>query len=206
MKARAFKNHYTIDGGRYDRLTSVLGYFQPQELIDWKMKVGPEEAERIGGEARAIGTRVDEIAGMIFKGEEYDLKDDCQGVLNCVEGYKRWLAEEKPSIQDYQVTCKTDEMGVAGTMDLLLDDTIVDIKCANKISPNHWLQVNMYNYMWSSMHGIGKIGVLKVPKVGILRLDKLTSEYTYEVQPYDYKMVMIYGGLLKYYRYVKGVG
>jgi len=81
MKARAFKNHYTIDGGRYDRLTSVLGYFQPQELIDWKMKVGPEEAERIGGEARAIGTRVDSIAGMIFKGEEYDLKDDCQGVL-----------------------------------------------------------------------------------------------------------------------------
>jgi len=45
------------------------------------MKVGPEEAERIGGEARAIGTRVDSIAGMIFKGEEYDLKDDCQGVL-----------------------------------------------------------------------------------------------------------------------------
>lgn len=196
MDIRAFKTHYRIDGKKYDRITSVLDYFTTKEMMDWALTIGKEERERIKTEAISTGKKVDEVAQAIMGGHPYDIANEGQAVKNCVEGFKRWLNEEKPKISDWQVTLVDNEFGVAGTYDIRAGNTIIDIKCSNRISPNYWLQTAMYAKILENP---------PVAHIAILRLDKLTSDYEYVVKPIDYKLVDIYKGLLDYYRYIKGV-
>lgn len=191
---RAYKSHYRIDGKRYDRITSLFDEVQPKSLVQWKLDQGKDEAERQSKEAMVIGSRVDALAQEIMAGKPISVDSEPLEVRNCLEGFRRWLKEEHPKVVDWQVTCKDDGLMLAGTRDIGLEDTIVDVKCSGKINPNYWLQVAMYIWMADKPYA----------KMGILRLDKMTSDYEYKVIPYSKWYVDTYVGLLNYSRYLKG--
>ena len=84
--------YYEKDGVRYDRVTAVLDYFAPPELVRWQIKVGAKEAKRIGTVAKNIGTSVDEWIKADINGLRPRLPKSLEA-RNCIEGWKRFKKE-----------------------------------------------------------------------------------------------------------------
>jgi hypothetical protein len=192
MNIKSYPNHYKIDNVKYDRVTSVLGYFMPRPLLDWALREGSKGYKNKTKTAKAIGTRVDKIATAILSQSHWCITDnDHPAVRNCVGAFKNWLIEEKPKVIDWQITVRDDELMVAGTYDLSLEDTLIDIKCANRISLSYWIQLATY----AKLSGRG------FKKLAVLRLDKLTGMYDYKVIDYTEDLYKLFICMLNYYRY-----
>ena len=193
MDIKAYPTHYKIDGQKYLRVTSILDYFMPKPLLEWALREGKAEYKNKTKVAKGIGTRIDRIATAILEDKHWCITDkDHPAIRNCVNAFKRWLNDEKPKVDDWQVTCYDNEIMVAGTRDLRIGNMIVDIKCANRISLGYWIQLAVY----------AKLSRLPIDKLAILRLDKFTGEYDYVVKDNDPKLFELFVGMLNYYRYL----
>lgn len=183
---------YEIEGKLYDRITRILDYFPDPGIVEWKLKVGTEEAKRIGKEATGIGSRVDDLIKKDVEAGAYKLKaSECIEVRNCMEGWERFKIEH-PEVKIVAVDklVRSELLAVAGTLDVEGSDEVLDIKCSGRISWKYWIQVAMYNYM---------LPVSK-PYLSILRLHKSLGYYEYQRISYDKKLVRIFIGLLRAYR------
>lgn len=171
----------------YERISRVLDYFTPTELVKWKVKVGSREAKRIGTVAMNIGTNVDEwIKATVMGVKPPKLKTE--EARNCVEGYKRWV-DEYGLVLEVGKRVFDEGLKVTGEPDLLGLNTVIDIKCSSEIRPSYWLQTEFYAK-----------NTRKVNKA-ILRLDKYLGVYEYQVRPVNPKDWFAVVGLVEAYRF-----
>src|SRR3990167_8224078 len=123
-------------------VTTVLDAFIPKGLLAWYLKTGAKEAKRISTTAMNIGSRVDQlIQEDIVKGSyKFSSKDSIE-VKNCMQAWEKFKSDYSPKIKAVQVEVKSDNQKLVGHIDLIMDEMIVDIKCASSIKDNYWLQV-----------------------------------------------------------------
>lgn len=177
-----------LDG--YVSVTEVIGFFIPKKLLDWYLKTGKKEANRIGKEAMKIGSLVDEKIQHHINTQEIEKEFESQEIANCM---KAWYDFDNDYCIKFvtQIEVKDEVNKIVGHIDLLSDDTLVDIKCAGSIKDNYWLQVAEYNSMLSEPR----------PNIGILRLDKNLGCYQYVVRQDWRELQKIFSGLHDAYRY-----
>lgn len=181
----------------YDRVTSVLGYFLEPELVDWKIRVGKREANRISRAATKIGTRVHESVERILKGE--DVKDSkAAGAFefnNCIGAFRKFASDYELETEEMEVEVVSEELGVVGHYDWLGKVNgkfmLLDWKTSRAINSKYWVQVNTYAYL----AGFRDISV------GIVRLDKNLGEYEFQSMKFEMEYVDVFEAMLSVYRY-----
>lgn len=164
--------YYEKDGKQYDRITRILDYFATPGLVDWKLRVGKREANRISKIALNIGTNVDEAIKADVLGQKIP-KLKTQEAKNCWEAYLQWKQDYSPALAVAD-TVFDEGYQTAGTPDLIYwdTDTLIDVKCATSIKENYWLQTEFY---------ARQISPLKFK--AILRLDKNLGQYEFKKVP-----------------------
>lgn len=185
--------YYEKEGRRYDRITHILDYFSPPELVSWKIRVGKKEAGIISRAALRIGENVDEaIRQSIDGGVQVKLKTT--EAKNCMEAFWEWRNERKAQLSTME-TVFDDELMVAGTPDIfwMNNQTLIDIKCASAIRPSYWLQTEFYARQ------------KPITTKGILRLEKNLAIYEYKEMPLCDEHWEAVKGAIKLYRYYKSV-
>lgn len=143
-----------------------------------------------------IGSRVDElIQEDVLRGSYKLSSKDSIEVKNCMEAWKQFKADYQPNITATQVEVKSEADRLIGHIDLILNNLVVDVKCASSIKPNYWLQVAAYESMLEQ----------DCDGLAILRLDKNLATYqfvTHEQAKVNWtECVDTFGGLLTAYRY-----
>ena len=187
------KDYYIRDDGiKFDRVTSILGYFSNPSLVKWQ--ITNKNAKQITKTAKQIGTRVHNLTLEYDKTRAVRLTpNDSQGVRNCMEAYKRFRDIEKPTYIQSEYTVFNEELKIAGTMDRkLATKEVLDIKTSEKIRLEYWLQLAMYNWLDNE----------SCENLAVVRLDKLIGEYQYKVIPYNKALVNVFLGILEYYRFL----
>ena len=176
----------TIDGVRYYTLpsgkkapsiTSITSFYNRQTFINWRKKVGEEEANKITKLATDRGTKFHDLV------EKYLLNEDINSIKDVLPTTKARLiaarealnridnihALEKPLYSEY--------FGIAGRVDCIAEYdgelAIIDFKTSKKIKPERWLenyfvQETAYACMYFEMTGIAvdKIVTLMVADNG----------------------------------------
>ena len=176
----------TIDGVRYYTLpsgkkapsiTSITSFYNRQTFINWRKKVGEEEANKITKVATDRGTKFHDLV------EKYLLNEDINSIKDVLPTTKARLiaarealnridnihALEKPLYSEY--------FGIAGRVDCIAEYdgelAIIDFKTSKKIKPERWLenyfvQETAYACMYFEMTGIAvdKIVTLMVADNG----------------------------------------
>ena len=176
----------TIDGVRYYTLpsgkkapsiTSITSFYNRQTFINWRKKVGEEEANKITKVATDRGTKFHDLV------EKYLLNEDINSIKDVLPTTKARLiaarealnridnihALEKPLYSEY--------FGIAGRVDCIAEYdgelAIIDFKTSKKIKPERWLenyfvQETAYACMYYEMTGIAvdKIVTLMVADNG----------------------------------------
>lgn len=179
------------------RVTQVLDYFTPPELVDWKVDNGRKKANKIMRDAAKFGTRIDEL---IKTGNEPTKKDKPE-VKSCYKAFLKWklIYDPKEIVVCTRLHGKINGIEISGEPDLLVDAVLHDVKGTKAVRKKNWIQLNVYEELRRQN------GLKESPKLRILRIDQTTESYEYpNAQPFDKSLVSVFGGLLSGYLYYKG--
>ena len=135
--------------GYYSSSTTILeAYPLSPFLVDWKVKQGAEEADRILKQAGIRGTAVHSGIEMLLGGAELHKESYSLDEFNRLESFTKWHKEYKPEIISTEQRVFSEKYGYAGTLDVLckIDGkmSIGDWKTSANIYPHFWLQIASY--------------------------------------------------------------
>ena len=162
----------TIDGVRYYSvpdnnellklvsITSVTSHFNKQIFLDWRKRVGNEEADRITKAATTRGTDMHTLTEHYLKNEKLPKVPPISDFLFKIS--KKELSRID-QIHTLEGALYSKQLGIAGTVDCIAEHdgqlSIIDFKTSKKPKPREWIehyfvQAMAYGCMLYEMKGI----------------------------------------------------
>ena len=189
----------TIDGVRYYTLpsgkkapsiTSITSFYNRQTFINWRKKIGEEEANKITKVATDRGTKFHDLVEKYLSNEDVS---SLKGVLPSTKA--RWIAARESlnkidNIHALEKPLYSEYFGIAGRVDCIAEYegelAVIDFKTSKKIKPEKWLQnyfvqETAYACMYYEMTVISvkKIVTLMVADNGDVKVYEKTNKSDY---------------------------
>jgi len=162
----------TIDGVRYYQtpegnkklvsITSVISYINRQIFIDWRKKVGAEEADKITRKATSRGTDYHTLAENHLDNKEFE-KGTVQPLSEILFLQSKDKLNSINNVHALESSLYSLELGIAGTVDCIAEYegelAVIDFKTSKKPKPREWIdhyfvQCAAYACMLFEMTGI----------------------------------------------------
>ena len=151
----------TIDGVRYYSvrdeetliklvsITSVTSHFNKQIFLDWRKKVGNEEADRITKAATTRGTNMHTLTEHYLKNDEK--LPDVPPISKFLFDVAKNKLNRIDNIRVLEGSLYSKQLGIAGTVDCIAEYdgelSIIDFKTSAKPKPRDWIE----NYFVQAM-------------------------------------------------------
>ena len=149
----------TPSGRAYPSVTTVTGLHSKQSIMEWRKKVGEEEANRISSRAAGRGTRIHQLCEdyLLGKHAEPDIfdKEIFGSILPHLEKINNIHALESPLYSHH--------LEVAGTVDCIAEYdgklAVIDFKTSSKVKQRDWIhgyfmQTSAYAVAFEELTGI----------------------------------------------------
>ena len=132
---------YNVEGKKLVSITSVTSHFNKQVFVEWRKRVGDDEANRITKRSTTRGTKVHTLIENHLLNKEVD--PDTPGSKMLFLQAKDSLANIN-NIYALEKSLYSTELGVAGTVDCIAEYdgelSIIDFKTAAKPKPRDWIE------------------------------------------------------------------
>tara|TARA_B100000945_G_scaffold3363_1_gene2850 strand:- start:3445 stop:4116 length:672 start_codon:yes stop_codon:yes gene_type:complete len=132
---------YNVEGKKLVSITSVTSHFNKQVFVEWRKRVGDDEANRITKRSTTRGTKVHTLIENHLLNKEVD--PDTPGSKMLFLQAKDSLANIN-NIYALEKSLYSTELGVAGTVDCIAEYdgelAIIDFKTAAKPKPRDWIE------------------------------------------------------------------
>jgi len=124
-------------------ITSVTSFYNRQIFIDWRKRVGIEEANRITKKATARGTDFHEAAQAYLENKELNWENFLPATQFMFHHAKPYL-DKINNIHAIERTLYSEFLGLAGRVDCIAEYegelAVIDFKTSEKIKPEKWLE------------------------------------------------------------------
>ena len=159
---------YKREGKEFERVTKIINHFMPQELVDYKVRVGNRVANAAMKKGGKFGTMIDEAIRKNWENPVAEkVSDESKSALGA---WNSWATTHIGTrTMEFPETYFSDSLLVAGTPDFIMGNMIVDIKTSNRISPIYFAQLGAYAFLSG----------LPIEDLAVLRLDKSTGLYEF---------------------------
>ena len=147
---------------KYPSVTTVLDKMSDKtHLVEWRKRVGEEEATRISSFASTRGTAIHQMCENYVIGEDVDLSMPHNALM--FKQIQRVLDSKVDHVIASESTLVSHKLKVAGTTDLIAEYdgklSIIDYKTSTKRKRKDWienyfLQSAMYSFMLWEMSGL----------------------------------------------------
>ena len=143
----------TVDGVRYYKIpdedellklvsiTSITSHFNKQIFLDWRKRVGNEEADRITKAATTRGTDMHTLTEHYLKNEKLPKVPPISDFLFKIS--KKELGRIN-QIHTLEGALYSKQLGIAGTVDCIAEHdgqlAIIDFKTSKKPKPREWIE------------------------------------------------------------------
>ena len=158
------RTYVTPEGKKYPSITTVLGVRSKEAILEWRRRVGEEEANRVSRHAAARGTALHTVA------ENYVNNDIEYFSPNTMPHVRALFKSIKPIIDKYvgrvvlqEKPLYSDHLGIAGRVDLVAEFngklSIIDFKTSKRRKTrdeikNYFAQATAYAIMFEERTGI----------------------------------------------------
>lgn len=158
------KRYYvTPDGNKYPSITTVLSKLSKAAILEWRKRVGEEEANRISTQASRRGTKTHTLIENYVQNKQDYLKGAFPDAIQMFKTAQKVIDEKLDNIRGIEIPLYSDELKVAGRCDLIGEWegelSIVDWKTSRKLKKEEWienyfLQGTAYALMFEERTGI----------------------------------------------------
>ncbi len=133
--------YVTPDGNQYPSITTILGKQPKPSLVEWRERVGDEEANRIMKEAAKIGTEVHELCERYLYNKTIISTDsESRRIFNRM----RFILGNIDNIVGLEIPVYSDKLRVAGTTDCVAEYngkiSVIDFKTSCKPKREEWIE------------------------------------------------------------------
>jgi genome maintenance exonuclease 1 len=153
--------YVTPSGKKLPSVTTVLSHFKKKSLIEWRNKVGHEEANKVMYRASTRGTKFHNMLEGYLRNEEHFL----DGVMPDMKQAFRDMQETLDLIDNIhyiESPLYSEKLGVAGRTDVIAEFggvlSIIDFKTSTKQKKEQWIenyfeQGTAYSLMYEELVG-----------------------------------------------------
>lgn len=124
-------------------ITSVTSFYNRQIFIDWRKRVGIEEANRISRRATARGTDFHEAAQCYLMNLNMEW-DKFQPITKIMFAHAKPYLDRINNIHAIERTLYSEYLGLAGRVDCIGEYegelAVIDFKTSDKLKPEKWLE------------------------------------------------------------------
>ena len=148
------------EGNEYPSVTTVLSILNKKAIMEWRARVGEEEANRISSQAAARGSKVHDMIEDYVLGREVS-SENLIAMQNFKE-IKPIIDENLSKVYATEKRMYSKHLGVAGTVDCVGEwkgqRAIIDWKTSAKFKKKEWvsnyfMQACAYSIMWEERTG-----------------------------------------------------
>ena len=160
------------DGSKFKSVTTILGERTDKSgILEWRKRVGEEEANRISTQAATRGTAVHLLCERYLRNEDDYLRKAMPSNIASFKDLQKILDENIDIIYANEIPLFSHRLKAAGRCDLIAKfgniNSIVDFKTSRKPKQEEWiqnyfLQATAYSLMAEEMYDI------KIPQIVIM--------------------------------------
>ena len=185
------RKYQTPSGELYESVTTALGRNpeKKKSLMEWRQRVGNEEANRISRLASTRGTAMHTICENYLNNEEDYIGKSMPNAIDMFRTIQPILDKAITKIYMQECSLFSDKYHLAGRVDCIADImgklTVVDFKTSMKVKKREWvkdyyLQTSAYSFMFEEMYGD------KVEQILILIAVQDDNPQVFTGDPYKY--------------------
>ena len=155
------------DGQWVPSITSVTSFYNRQIFIDWRKRVGLEEANKITRIATARGTDYHQACQDYLENKELDW-NNYKPMTKIMFLHAKEYLDKINNIHAIERTLYSEYLGLAGRVDCIAEYegelAVIDFKTSGKIKPEKWLENYFVQEMFyaSAYYELTKIPVVKL--------------------------------------------
>ena len=155
------------DGSWVPSITSVTSFYNRQIFIDWRKRVGIEEANRITKKATTRGTDFHEAAQAYLENRDLVWEDYLPATKFMFHHAAPYL-DKINNIHAIERTLYSEYLGLAGRVDCIAEYdgelAVIDFKTSTKIKPEKWMENYFVQEMFyaSAYYELTQIPVTKL--------------------------------------------
>ena len=135
---------YNIPNGDWvPSITSVTSFYNRQVFVEWRKRVGNEEADRITKKATSRGTDFHEVAQDYLLNKELNW-DNYRPLSKFMFYHLKPELDKINNIHAIERTLYSEYLGLAGRVDCIAEYegelAVIDFKTSDKIKPEKWIE------------------------------------------------------------------
>ena len=131
------------DGQWVPSITSVTSFYNRQVFVEWRKRVGLEEANRITKKATARGTDFHQVCQDYLENKELNW-EDYQPLTKFMFFHAKPYLDKINNIHAIERTLYSEYLGLAGRVDCIAEYegelAVIDFKTSEKIKPEKWIE------------------------------------------------------------------
>jgi len=165
--------YYVLPSGdKFRSVTTVISEAMDKTaLLEWRAKVGEEEARKISTQAARRGTAVHSLAERYVLNEEDYLRDAMPSGIDAFKSLQTLIDKHVDNIYGVELPLYSVVLKTAGRCDLIAEfdgiPSIIDFKTSRKLKKEEWiesyfLQTTCYSMMFERMYKIN------IPQIAIM--------------------------------------
>jgi len=163
--------YLTPEGNKYPSVTTITSQYNKQSIMEWRKRVGEEEANRISTRAASRGTRVHKICEDYLNNQDDYLQKQMPNAIVMFKTLQPLLDQYVNNIHALEVPLYSNYLRVAGRVDCIAEFdgnlAVIDFKTANKPKEEQWIQnyfmqCSAYAVMYEERTGVA------VPRVVVM--------------------------------------
>ena len=152
--------YVTPEGNKYPSITTVLAAYNIGYIMEWRKRVGEEQANKISRQASGRGTRIHTLCEKYIDNEELDFKNPFDREM--FNSFKPTLHRIN-NVYAQELRMYSDHLRIAGTVDCVAEFdgvlSVIDFKTAKKAKnkediENYFMQCSAYAIMFEEQFKI----------------------------------------------------
>lgn len=167
------KRYYVLpDGQKFRSVTTVLSdKLDKTALLEWRKKVGEEQAQKISTQAARRGTAVHSIAERYVLNEEEYIRGAMPSGIDSFKSIQTLLDKHVDNILGVELALYSTVLKTAGRCDLIAEfdgvPSVIDFKTSRRLKKEEWiesyfLQTTVYSMMFEWLYKIS------IPQIAIM--------------------------------------
>jgi len=154
------RRYVTPEGNKYPSVTTVLSEYNRKHIMEWRARVGNEEANRVSGKASARGTKLHKSCEDYINNKEPVFKTPLEAEL--FQRFKPVLHRIN-NVYAQELQMYSDHLRIAGTVDCIAEFdgklSVIDFKTSTKFKDksyilNYFMQCSAYAIMFEERFNI----------------------------------------------------
>ena len=156
----------TPEGNLYPSVTTITSQHGKDKIIEWRKRVGEEEANKISNKASTRGTKIHTLTETYLKNENVSDKiDEVKASMLDVEMFNKFkpILDPISNIHCQELALYSDHLRMAGRVDCIAEydgkRAVIDFKTSNKSKSksyieSYFMQTAAYAIMYEERTGI----------------------------------------------------